>query len=98
MSDEADSILEGVLGEGIRFRSGRRRVQRIAAEAGIPWRDFLDLVQTVGLPGTDPDSQTAWTARAQAFVGARGLKAIDWNALIQALITALPALLAICGG
>jgi hypothetical protein len=91
--DVVQDVVEGVAFDGLNIRQARKRIYAAEAKYGISHAKMLEIVDLYGFPGRDPNSQAEWIVRVQASSEARGVGAIDWQALINAL---LPLLLGLC--
>jgi hypothetical protein len=85
---------------GLRWRKSRRAMKAAAKKAGMEWQDFLAVVDRVGLPGRD--NQNLWIDQAKQAAGTvlefpqSTVRAIDWQALIAALMPLIEKLIAMC--
>jgi hypothetical protein len=98
MSNEADTILEGILGGGIQRRSDARKIRHVFDDHGLTRAESDTVLAAAGLPGTDSASIATWCAIADKTVpqGNRP-KAFDWQALIAQLLPIFLAALSNCG-
>ena len=80
---------------GMRWRKARRQAKAACRKAGMEWADFLILADRIGMPGRD--NQATWVEQAKKLAKAVGYpRAIDWQALIDALMPIVEQLIALC--